>query len=207
MLLGFTFSLALERFETRRGLVLEEANALSIVWLQTRLMPSPDRERMNGLLQRYVDHRLTWSEADTSAPPLVQTARMREELWIAATAASRTREPEFLGPDLRNSLETSFNLAAARAEARTSHIPGRVISVLLVYAALSCVMLGYVLQYTGKHHRIAANMLVLLLTIALVLILDIDRPRSGAITISQQPLEQLAEVMRASAPGAVQAPP
>jgi len=85
----------------------------------------------------------------------------------------------------------SFDLASARAAARAAHIPGRVLGILLLYAVLSMVLLGYILAANGRPHRVATGLLLVLLTLALVVILDLDRPRSGAIQVSQQPLEDL----------------
>lgn len=52
-------------------------------------------------------------------------------------------------------------------------------------------MLGYILAANGKPHRIATMLPPVPLTLALMGILDLDRPRGGAIQVSQQPLEDL----------------
>ena len=60
-----------------------------------------------------------------------------------------------------------------------------------IYAGLSIMMLGYISAAAGRPHRIATTLLLVLLTLALAVILDLDRPRDGAIQVSQQPLIDL----------------
>lgn len=200
ILLGFTFSMALDRYEARRNLVTDEAVALSETWLHVELMPEPQRTSTLRDLRSYVGHRVAWSESNSERPdPTVIALQLR--LWRAASQLPRGSGPEFLGPDLRASLRESFSLAQQRAAARAGHVPERVLWVLLLYTALSAVLLGYVLRPTRTHHRTAASVLMLLLSISLVLILDSDRPRSGAVQVSQQPMEQLGIALeRAIAP-------
>jgi hypothetical protein len=95
-----------------------------------------------------------------------------------------------------DAMNQSFDLASARSAARSAHVPDRVLGVLLLYAVLSAAMLGYTSAAKGKPQRIATVSVLMLLTMALVMILDIDRPRSGAIQVSQQPLEELKQSWR-----------
>jgi hypothetical protein len=196
LLLAFTFSLALDRYDTRRTLVLQEANALNIVRLQVAFMPEPLRTQTNGVLRAYVVERLRWSKASTSEAESPGTIELRRRLWLSTAGLLTGREgPEFLGPDMRASLAHSFNLAEARIWARQSHVPARVIRILLLDAILTSILLGYVLEPTRKRHRVAATLLLTLLTISLVLILDIDQPRSGSVQVSQEPMERLLQAL------------
>ena len=95
-----------------------------------------------------------------------------------------------------DAVNQSFDLASARAAARSAHVPDRVLVVLLLYSVLSAAMLGYTSAAKGKPQRIATISVMVLLTLALVMILDIDRPRNGAIQVSQQPLEELTQSWR-----------
>lgn len=191
LLLGFTFSLALNRYEARRDLVLQEANAIGTTWLRTRLLEEPSRTEMSGLLRTYVDARLAWSETAHSNADLTRTNALQEKLWSVTGTAIRHDSSPQLSRAVMDAMNQSFDLASARTAARSAHIPDRVLGILLLFAALSVVMLGYILAANGKPHRIATMLLLVLLTLALIVILDLDRPRSGAIQVSQQPLEDL----------------
>jgi hypothetical protein len=194
LLLGFTFSLALNRYEARRDLVVQEANAIGTTWLRAQLLESPNKAAMSGLLRGYLDARLAWSEADADAA--TRTMVLQQRLWAATGKAVRSEPNPQLSRALMDAMNQSFDLASARSAARLAHVPDRVLTVLLLYAVLSAAMLGYTSAAKGRPQRIATISVLVLLTLALVMILDIDRPRSGAIQVSQQPLEELKQSWR-----------
>jgi hypothetical protein len=197
LLLGFSFSMALNRFDTRRDLVVQEANALGTTWLRIQLLNEPDRSDMSQLLKRYVDARLIWSEAPADADAAAEspTQALQDELWTAMGKALRGDSPALLTRGVMDSLNESLDLAAARKAVRSAHIPDTVLVVLLLYAVLSMIMMGSLLAASGQTHRGETALLLILLTLAHTVILDLDRPRTGAIQVSQQPMEELQRSM------------
>lgn len=195
LLLGFSFSMALNRFDTRRDLVVQEANALGTAWLRIQLLNEPDRSDMSQLLKRYVDARLIWSEAPADAAAESPTQALQDELWTAMGKALRGDSPALLTRGVMDSLNESLDLAAARKAVRSAHIPDTVLVVLLLYAVLSMIMMGSLLAASGQTHRGETALLLILLTLAHTVILDLDRPRTGAIQVSQQPMEELQRSM------------
>jgi hypothetical protein len=195
LLLGFTFSMALNRFDTRRDLVVEEANALGTTWLRIQLLNEPDRSEMSDSLRRYVDARLIWSEAADDRPTEGQTQALQDELWTAMGKALRGDSPALLTRGIMDSLNESLDLAVARKTERSAHIPDTVLVVLLLYAVLAMIMMGSVLAAGQNSHRGETALLLILLTLAHMVILDLDRPRAGAIQVSQKPMEELQRSM------------
>ena len=63
LLLGFTFSMAMSRFEVRKQQVLDESNAIGTTYLRAQLMPEPPRKEVSDLLRRYVEVRLQFYQA------------------------------------------------------------------------------------------------------------------------------------------------
>ena len=195
LLLGFTFSLSLNRYETRRELVVQEANALSTVWLRAQLLDPASRAKISGLMRDYIDVRLAWSEADTPQTA-ARTDVLERKLWDATGQVLRSDSNPQLSRALMDAVNESFDLATTRAATRSAHVPDRVLDVLLLYALLSAAMLGYTSAAKGRPQRIATSAVMVLLTLAMVMILDIDRPRTGAITVTQQPMEELKQSWR-----------
>jgi len=191
LFLGFSFSMALNRYDTRRDLVVKEANALGTTWLRIQILEETDRLAMSRLLRQYVEARLTWSEAGEASQDETATRSLQGELWTAMGLALRGQSPPLLARGVMDSLNESFDLAIERQAARSAHIPDPVLIVLLIYAILSMIMMGSLLASNRQPHRGETVLLILLLTLAHVVILDLDRPRTGAIQVSQQPMEEL----------------
>ncbi|OYU69422.1 MAG: hypothetical protein CFE28_05040 [Alphaproteobacteria bacterium PA2] len=196
LLLGFTFSLALERYESRRDLVMAEANAIGTSLLRADLLQEPLRSDLVTALGQYVEARISWSLLESHSDSVEGTASLQRRIWTMTGQALRSDPEPQITRGLMESLNESFDLAATRAETRRTHLPERLLGMLLLYVVLSAVMLGYVLESGGQRHRGPATVLLILLTIAITLILDVDRPLSGGIRVSQQPMLDL----RASLP-------
>jgi len=196
LLLGFTFSLALNRHEARRDLVIAEANAIGTTWLRVRLLDEPHRTTLQSQMRAYLSVRLDWSEVDADANAMAATQAMQETLWTSLGKAVQDAPSSLLVRGLMDSMNESFDLAAARAAARSAHLPDRVLEVLILYMLVCALILGSVSSASDTRHRVAYGLLMLLLVLAFSLILDIDRSRSGGIQISQRPLEDLAASLR-----------
>jgi len=196
LLLGFTFSLALNRHEDRRNLVVQEANAIDTAWLRAQILEEPNKEAISQLLRAYLDARLDWSETDDTGVLSARTVMLQQKLWAATGQAVRTEPNAQVTRALMDPMNQSFDLASARSAAGAAHVPNRVLTVLLLYAVLAAAMLGYTAAAKGRPQRIATLCVLVAMTLALVMILDIDRPRSGAIQVSEQPLEELQQSWR-----------
>jgi hypothetical protein len=190
LLIAFTFSLALQRYDSRRELVISEANALGTTWLRTQLLDEPDRARLQGLLRQYVDLRLEFGQASNESAERStyrKAEAMQGQIWgtlMQAVAPYRTTP---LAAMLVSTTNESIDLAASRMAAREAHTPARILRVLLIYALISAATIGY---HKGRH-RIATAVFFVLLALAATLIMDLDRPASGGIHVSQQPMIDL----------------
>ena len=190
LLIAFSFSISLQRYDARRELVISEANALGTTWLRTKLLDEADRNRLRAVLREYVDLRIEFGLATTAeeeAAAFRKTKAMQQQLWEAtaeAVAPFRTTE---LASLLVTTTNESIDLAATRMAAREAHIPPRIILVLMLYALVASVMVGY----EKGRYRTATSLLFFLLTLAASLVVDLDRPATGAIKVSQQPMLEL----------------
>ena len=95
-------------------------------------------------------------------------------------------------------MNNMIDLDASRRAARSAHVPTEVLGVLLVYLVVTTGVLGFVIA--GSRAQLAAGFLLVLLTLSLLLIIDIDRPTIGGIRESQGPMEQLRNSMRSQPP-------
>lgn len=196
LLIAFTFSLALNRYDTRRALVVTEANAISTTWLRAELAGESSGTELQRAIADYTDVRLKLPAAEDNAESVeVETVKAQAKLWADMRAAIRDAPPP-VAATIVTATNEMFDVASARKAERIARVPGRVIEVLILYAMMSAAIVGYVLGGSGGKHRVVTTILFALLTLALLLILDLDRPWSGGITVSQQPMLDARAAMR-----------
>lgn len=192
LLVGFTFSIVVSRHEQRRLLVVDEANAIETEYLRTQMMPEPSRSRLADMLRRYADVRIAIGSAGEdrveAARGYAITDSLKRQMWVTTIEADTLVQPPALASLIAGGMNTLIELASARRAALEARLPSITFGVLLLFAAVAAGMLGFV-SGSGKHpRRVGAIVMLLLLTLALGLILDLDRPLRGTIKINQQPL-------------------
>jgi hypothetical protein len=198
LLMGFTFALAVDRFETRRALVLEETNAIGTTYLRTQLLEEPHRARISGLLVAYTDNRLLLARATPNQPGaralLEENDRLITELWAATASAFQTIKGLDFSSAYLDSMNQLIDLDASRKAARGAHVPTEVFIVLVLYMVVTAAVLGYVL--VGPRGKSAAAFLLALLLMSLLLIIDIDSPNRGGVRESQGPMLALQKTLK-----------
>jgi hypothetical protein len=201
LLLGFTFSLAVERYEGRRLLVLADANAVEEAYLRAQLLEEPHRGRISGLLARYADNRIALDKALVGTPavrPLsAANDRLIADLWTATKAAFPSVKPYDFSSTFLDTMNRLIERDAARKAAHRARVPPAVLTALFIYVVGSAGMLGY----AARDRRFLNQTLLFgLLTLVLCLIIDIDRPTRGLIREDQRPMEDVVRMMSRSPP-------
>lgn len=202
LLIGFTFSIAVDRFDTRRMNVLDEANTIGTTYLRTQLLEEPHRARLSELLVEYTDVRVelaTMRPGPAVQPLLAKNDRLVADLWAATVAAFPSMRPYDFSSSYLETMNAVIDMDAARKAARAAHVPSEVYLVLLLYQFIAAGAISYTL--IGHRGRQAAVFLFLLFGIALLLVIDIDRPTSGGIVESQRPMIELQAFLKAQPPG------
>jgi len=192
LLLGFTFSIALNRYDARRIEVVAEANDIGTAWLRAGLADNDAGRNLQAKLADYARTRVRGSDDDAAYTQLkARGAVLRRDIWRLAAAATMPDRSTAQAASLVAAVNAVLDRATSREAAIEARVPGQVIIMLIVYAAASAFLLGYVLGAHGRRHRLASLLLFVLLALTITLILDIDRPHSGGIQISQAPLVDL----------------
>lgn len=192
LLLGFTFSLALQRHEERRALVIAEANALGSSWLRIQAIDRADREKIIVPFRQYAETRLQWSlssdEGAGSSAIYARGVSQQMQVWDAVTAALANGEAFVDAKLMLDPINESFDIAAEREEQRQAHLPLSMLLMLMLFMLFSTVLVGWRLGEVGRRLLVPTGLTALLLTLAVVVTLDLDLSRSGTITVSQQPM-------------------
>ncbi len=192
LLMGFTFSMATERFETRRALVVSEANAMSTVYLRDQLLGAPYDARLESLMVRYANARLDFFSAGDNPGRLSEAARrtskLQDDIWRETGQALKRPANAPLATAVLSATNEMFDLASTRAAAREATVPMPIIWAVTFCAFATAGVCGYGLEAGAHRHRVASTILFVLIAVALVLIHDVDSPRGGLIRAPQGPL-------------------
>ncbi|SCY66172.1 bestrophin-like domain [Thiohalorhabdus denitrificans] len=190
-LLAVSFSIAEDRFMTRKQLVLEEANAIGTTFLRTDFLMEPQRTRARRLLAEYVNVRLeATKQPGTLQEGLKRSVEIQNALWRIAdkVAAQRPRsEPVGLFID---ALNETIDLHEERVTVSLrNRVPPSLLWTLYLVAFLSMGILGFHFGLGGTRNILAASALVFAFSAVMLLIVDLDQPRQRLFTVNQAALE------------------
>jgi uncharacterized membrane protein len=204
LLLAFTYALAANHYDIRKELVLRESNAIGTAWLRTDFAPAPARDELRDVLRRYADLRVEFSAAGTDLDRhtgmLSESDRVLARMWSAVTRAMEGRTPTPIDALIVASVNDVIDAHAARLRAMRDHVPELVIFLLMAVALIAVGIVGYASGRAGKRNHLTQLVLPALLVAVISVTLDLDRPRRGMITVSQQSLIDLQQSLKATAP-------
>jgi len=201
LLLAFTFSLALQRFDSRSDAVVDEANAIGRAFLRADLLPPPLRDEARAAIGKYLDARV-----DESALPLHdQAARAAVNgvaveahggLWRIAVGAAHleigSRAPMFV--ESVNQLIDSYG---KRNSGLSQHVPELVLGLLLVTFLLAGAIMGFAAGRASHRPSSVTYILIGLMVVLVFIVLDLDRPRRGIINVDHSSLQDLQSAVKA----------
>jgi len=203
LLIGFTFSLALNRYDNRRELVVEEAAAIFAVWQRVPLLKDPARAELAKLARRYADQRYEYFTKGIDHDNALRADRTAdytvERMWTIVRGLTEAEATPLVTRMLLDNL-TRIDDAAWRREAMArEHIPNFVVDLLVIFAVLTAASLGFAGQ---QHRRVHPAHLIffMLVSASIWLIIDLDRPRSGLVLVSQRPLIEVSVIMATGTP-------
>jgi hypothetical protein len=194
-ILAFTFGLAAARFDTRRQVLLDEANAIGTTYLRAGMLPDR-RDGIQALLREYVDTRLEALRSGNIAARVRQSENIQSQLWAHATAVGEKNPNSIVVGLFIQSLNDVIDLHAKRVQAGLrSRIPGAIWVGLFAVAALSLATMGYHAGMVGTRRSLAILAVAFTFSVVIELIADLDRPQEGILKVSQQALLDLQRSM------------
>ena len=194
LLLGFTFSMAAERYDSRRTLVMEEANAIQAAWLRAGMLPDAHRLPVRSLLRRYVEVLLRPDVAIGNGGPVSARpeSSMQRELWQHAEASAAEAANDITATFVE-ALNEVIALDRQRLAAARNRIPASVWAILLVVAGVGSYITAYANGADAPHSAFATVLLPVLLGVVILVIIDLTNEQRGVISVSQQPLIDLLD--------------
>jgi hypothetical protein len=192
LMIGFTFSMALTRFENRRDAVLNEANAIGTTALRARMLPQPHRTEVLKLLREYVKIRLDITQRPVARDELAaivnRSNALQEALWQQAMAAAAKDNAMVPTGLFVQTLNEMIDNQGKRLAALRNRVPNIVMLALFGVAAVANAFSGYASGLEKRRTVFPSYIVGLLVTAVILLIADLDRPSVGFIDVSQQPM-------------------
>lgn len=195
-LLAFTFSFAASRYENRKQLVLDEANAVGTAWLRAGLLTEPESAESRSLLREYVAVRVEGVSTGDLATAIRRSEELHLRLWTHAESAARKQE-SFVRTGLYiEALNDVIDRHADRIMMGIEHrIPVVIWIVLFGETVLAMGAMGYHGGLTGSTRSLASLAIALAFSGVMILIADLDNPAKGLIRTGQQPLIDVQRMM------------
>lgn len=199
LMLSFTFSMAVTRYDDRRDALLREANAIGTAGLRARLLPAPHNSQSLALLRDYVGLRValaTDSEARTRLEAATgRSNALQEQMWRAAKSVMAKDNGMVPTGLYLQALNDVFDAQENRLTAYRHRVPDIVFLALYGIAAVGVGFSGYASGLERRRWRLPVYMINLLVASVILLIQDIDRPESGAVRVSMQPVFDTADAL------------
>lgn len=191
-LLAFTFGLAATKFDERRTLVIEEANAIGTTYLRAGYLSDPYRKEIKSLLKEYVSLRIEAITPGNLVEAIKRSEDVQDKLWMQATAVAEKYPNSVVAGLFIQSLNQVIDLHAKRVHIGVRfRIPFVIWSILYFVTILAIGTVGYQIGLTNARYIGITILLILTFSAVIILIADLDRPQEGFIKVSQQSLIDL----------------
>jgi hypothetical protein len=199
-LLGFTFAMALSRFDNRKQMVVKESNAIETAVLRSRLLPENQRAKMIELFKQYVNVEFSiTSRANVAVKERkeqnLEAKRLQSLMWDEAFAATENNPLSVPAGLFATSINQLIDIKTERDIAISNHVPEIVLLGLLLFASFAIGILGYGNGLAATHARYPAIILCIVITISFILIVDLDRPNRGLTKVSQESMIDLMTII------------
>ena len=198
LIIGFTFSMAVSRYDQRKNLEEAEANAIGTEYLRADLLPAADGAKVRTLLKSYLDQRLVFyvsRDVQQIVAINAETARLQGELWSAVRTPA-IAQPTPISAIAVVGMNDVLNSQGYTQAAWWNRIPSAA-WVLMVAIAMCANLLVGVGAKSGRSRTALILVLPFVVSISFLLIADIDSPRGGLIRLSPQNLQSLSDSLRA----------
>jgi len=196
LLIGFSFSMAVGRYDQRKNYEEAEANAIGTEYLRADLVAPADRDGIRDLLKKYTELRVRYYQAELGEVDAIdaQTNRLQGELWSAILGPA-AQQPNPIVALVVAGMNDVINAQGYTLAAWRYHVPLSAMFLMAFIAALCNGMVGFGSSSVGSS-RVLLVILPLLVATAFMLIYDIDTPRRGLIRVQPANLQSLLDSLK-----------
>jgi hypothetical protein len=191
LLLSFTFSMSSSRHDKRINIIVEEANDIGTAVLRADLYPDSIRAAFRKDFKAYIESRIDFFDAGADLPKIEETLKrssgIQQSLWKRAAELGKDRENLHRTAQMVPALNAMIDIVTTRNAASVAKVPALILYLLFMLCWISALMLGYAMG--RKPDWIVMTCFAVTIVLTIYLIIDLDRPRTGIITMKNMNLE------------------
>jgi hypothetical protein len=185
-MMAFTIGIVITQQGDRKAMVVEEANAIETAWLRAGLLEEPDLSAARPLLQEYTEIRIAAAnDLSQLAPMLRRSEEIHNELWaMMEESVRRGYESDIMGMAI-SSVNDVIAVHSSRLFVANLRLP-RILGILLILATVfSFMLVGIASSSDRKRDTAAMIIFAMVFAAVLIVIVDLDRPQEGLLTVPQ----------------------
>jgi len=192
LLMAFSIGITIGHHGERKAMVVTEANAINTAWLRSGFLDEPDSVLMRKLLREYTEVRLEAANQQIELPvAMTHSEEIHKKLWAVVENNVRQGNDTDIMTSLVESVNNVINTHNRRLTAATKRLP-RILGITLLAATLLSFLLVGVASSADRKRDTAAILIFALAFIAVQMIMvDLDRPHEGMLTVSQTAMTDL----------------
>jgi hypothetical protein len=189
LLIAFTFSGAAARFDARRQLIVDEANAIGTAWLRLDLVPATAQPAIRQGFRDYLDSRLATyrnlSDREAVEQEWARSVRLQGEIWTRAVAACREPGTQQATMLLLPALNQMIDISTTRAMATRMHPPVIIFAMLFGLSLIAALLAGFAMVGGRSPSWLHVIGFAAVMAITVYVILDLEYPRRGLIRVDR----------------------
>jgi hypothetical protein len=195
LLLAFSVSGGLQRFDERRQLIVQEANAISTAYDRLDLLEPDERTAVKAKLKAYLESRIEIyrepiefdivnERAIYAKEAAERTAALQADLWSAAVAACPNAAYKTTCSILLPNISAIFEIALQRWSANEKHPPAIIFVMLFGLGLVGSLLAGFGMAASETQSRIHVLAFAFALAFALFVVTNLEFPRLGFIRVN-----------------------
>jgi hypothetical protein len=185
LMLEFTFSMANERYDTRRSLIVQESNCISSAVIRANVLPDSIRAKVRSILQSYVEERIAFYEVgmnlNMAYVHFMRADSISTAAWNVVTNHARVNPHAVLTSGILPVLNDMIDITTTRRAAGEAQLPISIVYFLFLLCLCAAFLLGY--DHKGPVNYVIVIGFAVMLSATVFTILDLDQPRSGLINM------------------------
>lgn len=196
LLLGFTFSMSMQRYDNRNMALIDEVNTIGTAILRVQLLPDDFKAEAEKLFQEYVGLRVEIGQLDLTKIEErniynAKIANLQNKLWSLAISITEVDPRPVTTGAFVKSLNDVIDSQGKRNALLQMHVPEVVLILLFIVFISSGGIMGYSAGLSGKRMIAPIVLVSLLITLIVFIIIDLDRPKRGLIQVNQSIMIEL----------------